>query len=214
MEGTSLDGHRADEQLYNLSAQCGLGRCDAFFSHTWKDEPSFKWAALRRWCGNFTAVSGRAPNMWLDKVCIDQCNVAADLQCLPIFLAGCNTLLVVSGLHYTTRLWCCVELFTYVAMMQEDASRQPPEVLLLGSARAEMERVAELWLRFDVLMCDCCKPQDKTRILAIIRQYTGGTKGFNQRIRELGVDLLATHSAFSARLSIADPTDDVQVISC
>lgn len=35
--------------------------------------------------------------MWLDKLCIDQQNIADDLQCLPVFLMACKKLLILAG---------------------------------------------------------------------------------------------------------------------
>ena len=48
-----------------------------------------------------------------DKACIDQNNIQQSLACLPIFLAGCQMLLVVAGPTYCSRLWCVMELFTF-----------------------------------------------------------------------------------------------------
>ena len=48
-----------------------------------------------------------------DKACIDQNNIQQSLACLPVFLAGCQTLLVVAGPTYCSRLWCVMELFTF-----------------------------------------------------------------------------------------------------
>ena len=48
-----------------------------------------------------------------DKACIDQNNIEQSLACLPVFLAGCQTLLVVAGPTYCSRLWCVMELFTF-----------------------------------------------------------------------------------------------------
>ena len=49
-----------------------------------------------------------------DKACIDQNSIQQSLACLPVFLAGCKTLLVVAGPTYCSRLWCIMELFTFV----------------------------------------------------------------------------------------------------
>ena len=48
-----------------------------------------------------------------DKACIDQNNIEQSLACLPVFLAGCQTLLVVAGPTYCSRLWCVMEIFTF-----------------------------------------------------------------------------------------------------
>ena len=54
-----------------------------------------------------------APRTAQDKACIDQSNIEQSLACLPVFLAGCQTLLVVAGPTYCSRLWCVMELFTF-----------------------------------------------------------------------------------------------------
>lgn len=41
----------------------------------------------------------------LDKLCIDQSNIEDTLASLPVFLAGCQTLLVLAGETYLARLW-------------------------------------------------------------------------------------------------------------
>ena len=45
-------------------------------SHSWRDDAVLKWAALEKWCESFRRKNGRAPTLWLDKVCIDQDNIA------------------------------------------------------------------------------------------------------------------------------------------
>ena len=54
--------------------------------------------------------------LWLDKACILQTDVEACLACLPIHLAGCRRLLVLAGSTYTSRIWCMIELFTFLRM--------------------------------------------------------------------------------------------------
>merc|ERR1712008_256971 len=99
-----------------------------------------KWKAISEHCSVFERKYGRSPTIWLDKVCIDQAQISRDLRCLPVFLAGCNELLVTSGSTYTSRLWCCVELFVHFSMRIEDGSRREPHIVLL--AEDECERAA------------------------------------------------------------------------
>ena len=40
-----------------------------------------------------------------DKACIPQDDIDRSLACLPIFLAGCNGLLIMAGPTYASRLW-------------------------------------------------------------------------------------------------------------
>ncbi len=125
LDDRTLDGTVASGHLYQLSSPCELSRCDTFLSHSWHDDKELKWAALQRWCQTFEQRQGRAARLWFDKVCIDQSNIAEDLECLPIFLAGCNGMLVLSGRTYTTRLWCVLEVFAYESVGEDvDSSKQ------------------------------------------------------------------------------------------
>ena len=48
--------------------------------------------------------------------CIDQDNIPEGLMCLPVYLAFCNSLLVLAGSTYRWRLWCVMELFIFLLM--------------------------------------------------------------------------------------------------
>eukprot|EP00929_Paragymnodinium_shiwhaense_P073125 TRINITY_DN37176_c0_g4_i1.p1 TRINITY_DN37176_c0_g4~~TRINITY_DN37176_c0_g4_i1.p1 ORF type:complete len:701 (-),score=60.50 TRINITY_DN37176_c0_g4_i1:97-2199(-) len=180
--GGTLDGTEAETTLYELSEPCELSACDAFLSHSWHDNGEQKWKAVTEWCESFTMVHGRAPRLWLDKVCINQGDIQSDLQCLPIFIAGCNTLLVTCGKTYTKRLWCCVELFVYMNMC-EDFERSM-QVCLLGADSDDERGIVEDWCKFDFRQCECFKNEDKRRISHCIEK-TGGSDGFNTYIQKL-----------------------------
>jgi hypothetical protein len=190
LDGGTLDGQRAAEELHNLSAPCVLAECDFFWSHSWRDDKELKWEAITRFCMEFQLAKGRPPKLWLDKVCIDQANIAQDLSCLPVFLAGCNELLVTSGISYTSRLWCCVELYVYFSMRLEDQQRSQPRVLLLAHGQDAHMEVSRSWIQFDSLKCDCFDPNDKVRIMSVIETYPGGTAAFNLYIQTLAKQLL------------------------
>merc|ERR1711957_782358 len=106
-----------------------------------------------------------------DKLCIDQTDIQTDLRCLPIFLAGCNGLLIVSGLTYTSRLWCCVELFVYVTMVSDDPSRKRPVMLQLGDTEDEKVQVMLGWREFNASTSECYLAADKERIILVLRQH-------------------------------------------
>eukprot|EP00927_Polykrikos_kofoidii_P024135 TRINITY_DN22014_c0_g2_i1.p1 TRINITY_DN22014_c0_g2~~TRINITY_DN22014_c0_g2_i1.p1 ORF type:complete len:663 (+),score=55.29 TRINITY_DN22014_c0_g2_i1:65-1990(+) len=198
--GQPLDGSIVPngEELYALSEPCFLGSCDVFFSHSWHDDSNLKWAALHAWCEDFRVKNGRPPRLWLDKVCVDQCNVERDLRCLPVFLAGCNTLFATSGRTFPNRLWCCMELMIYKAMLGSDSDREPPEVWLLGETEAQCEVQREQWRHFKVSECDCFDPADKERFLQVVAQYPDGARGFNRFVRCLTLDM---KNSFFRRLS-------------
>merc|ERR1712232_407209 len=159
--------------------------CDAFFSHSWHDDGSLKKDALKCWCDNFRSIHGCSPHLWLDKVCICQADVKADLQCLPIFLAGCNLLFVVSGLTFVSRLWCCVELFVYDAMLVEDPRRGAPVVYTIAANDDEHELVRASWKTFDAKASQCFDQRDKARIMAVIERHPDGVIGFNRHVKDL-----------------------------
>ena len=116
-------------------------------------------------------------------------SIQADLQCLPIFLAACNRLLIISGPTYTFRLWCCVELFVYVAMHMEDDSRKVPVIILIGADDEERARVHTSFTNFDAKVCKCFKEEDKARMLGIVERHPGGMQGFNSHVRALAATL-------------------------
>jgi len=174
-----------DRALYDLSEACRLSMCDFFWSHSWSDDGNLKWAAISTWCEQFRETHSRAPKLWLDKVCIDQADILSDLQCLPIFLAGCSELVVTSGVTYTSRLWCCVELFVYVAMLVDDEARGLPHVLILASGDADKSAIEMKWAAFDAGECKCSNPEDRVRMMKVIEQNPGGVTEFNVFVRTL-----------------------------
>ena len=154
-----------------------FGQVDAFVSHSWRDSPERKAAALHAWAARERARSGVAPRVWIDCACgiepepeaersaggggggangdlgggeassgggggggaddglvepsvsIVSSSVAAapapaahqraaqhELAMLPVALAGCRTLLVLAGESYLSRLWCLLEVFTWLQL--------------------------------------------------------------------------------------------------
>ena len=63
----------------------------------------------------------RPPFRWTDQCsCVpataDQNNIQQSLSFLPIYLSGCQTLLIMAGPTYCSRLWCVMEIFTFLFM--------------------------------------------------------------------------------------------------
>ncbi len=129
----------------------------------------------------FQLLNRRTPQLWLDKVCINQANILEDLECLPTFLAGCNRMLVTTGLTYTSRLWCVMELFVYISMRTE-GEQAAPDIISLGATEQERGEVAQTWTSFDASRCKCFDPKDKDRILEVIETSAGGIAGFNASV--------------------------------
>ena len=173
-----------DSNLYKATIACELGGVDAFISHSWRDEPDLKWAKLEAWL----AESGKDdPLVWLDKACINQKRIDESLASLPVFLSGCEALIALCGKTYTQRLWCVMELFTFVQM---GASPNRIRFLVLGGeveSRHSMGATmsTDLLQHFDASNADCYNPEDRERLLGVIESSFGDLHVFNRVVRSL-----------------------------
>ena len=57
-----------------------VGDIDFFISHSWSDSPELKVKALKQVADEFRKENGRDAWVWLDKLCINQTDIANDLQ--------------------------------------------------------------------------------------------------------------------------------------
>ncbi|KAJ1627914.1 hypothetical protein T492DRAFT_1021502 [Pavlovales sp. CCMP2436] len=105
-----------DTALYQLTEPASPHTIDCFISHSWRDNPDLKWAALQEWRGRFKTAHGREPLLFVDKYCMDSSDLTTSLMCLPVFLASCNELVILAGETYLLRLWCVVEVFCFLEM--------------------------------------------------------------------------------------------------
>ena len=91
---------------------------------------------------------GKEPRCWLDKACIDQAgDINASLKALPIFLLASKYFVVFAGKTYTKRMWCVLEIFTFVRSggTVDSILLKPLDV---GEAR-------EAITTFDIAQADC-----------------------------------------------------------
>jgi len=174
-----------DPDLFSRSSPETLHGCDAFVSHSWHDDPEAKWQAMQAWREDFVAERGREPTVWLDKCCIDQNNIESDLRCLPIFLSGCRQLVIFCGPSYLSRLWCIMELFTFVHMCREVDKIEFRPVLREGCEESDFKAIKASFESFDAQQCTCFLASDKQRMLNIIHAAFGGTEDFNTAVRDI-----------------------------
>ena len=177
-----------------------MHRCDVFVSHSWHDPPATKWRALRRWAGAFEAQHGRAPTLWLDKACINQQAITQSLACLPIWLSGCDKLLVLAGPTYCTRLWCVMECFVFLYAGGEmehvvvmplveqpgtsaDTSGSSAEPSAVHGPEEEHATFSGPFARFDASRCECFQPEDKEHLLATVEAAYGSLHAFSTAVR-------------------------------
>jgi hypothetical protein len=116
--------------------------------------------------------------IWLDKACLDQSDITASLEGLPVFLAGCKQLLVLAGPTYASRLWCVMEIFIFVRMGGEHENMV---VRLLSGAT---DLAPEL-LKFDAGKAKTFDPNDRERLWAVIEAAFGTFDPFNKVVRDM-----------------------------
>merc|ERR1712039_67584 len=166
-----------------LAQSCSLGGCDAFISHSWHDCSMAKWEALEEWRATFVQENRRSPTLWFDRVCIDQSRIDIDLRCLPVFLMGCRRLVVLCGPTYLSRLWCILEIFTYVQM---GGCPEDIELIYVTRAGCEVEderSIEDSFLDFDARQCQCSVASDQQRMLAVVELAYGSFDAFNAQVQ-------------------------------
>ena len=183
---TNIESAAQTNVLFSKTSQCELGTCDAFLSHSWKDNGTNKFAALSEWAKNFNDQEGRYPTLWLDKACIDQQDISNDLLCLPIFLAGCKHLLIIAGRTYAQRLWCIMEVFVFLKM---GGSLQRVTILRIEAGDEDDHRhdydELDMFDKVDVRKCACSLETDRQRLLGIIEHGFGEFDDFNDIVQQV-----------------------------
>ena len=99
------------------------------------------------------------------------------LPSLPhqVYLAGCKQLLVLAGPTYVERLWCIVEVFTYLRM---GGSPDRMVVVPLAGQTARLN-----FGEFDAEKAKCFSPEDKRKLLQAITMAFGSCEPFNALVR-------------------------------
>jgi len=193
-----------DDRLFAMTVPAKLGLVDAFISHSWSDLGDLKHTAMQRWRRNFVTSKGREPLVWFDKACINQGNIRDSLACLPVFLAGCSELVVLVGSTYAERLWCCIELFTFLRM---GGSLDRITVIPIDHEHGEQsegeisDTMLERFKSFDAQHAKCFDENDRQHLLSIIETGFGDFRTFNEVVRHAFVSrctMTKKESVFSA----------------
>ena len=102
---SDLDSNQ-DTNMAEKTEEVRFGEVAAFITHSWSDPGGQKFEALQEWGQEYREKNnGKEPLVWLDKACVNQANVDEALTALPVFLAGCEELVVLNGPSYSSRLW-------------------------------------------------------------------------------------------------------------
>ena len=172
-----------------------LGALNSVFaSHSWHDSRRSKWAALREWAARYETEHGAPPLLWLDAACVPQdSSTDRSLALLPLYIAGCQRMVVLAGPTFVERLWCVMEIFCFLRMGGAiDRITVVPvlEVAIEGAndARETSHAVMEQFATFDVNRARCAKDEDTQRLLACIEAGFGAHEPFNQLVRQTFAD--------------------------
>ena len=149
------------------------------FSHSWHDDPELKWDALQAWRADFKSLHRREPTVWIDKYCIDQQAIDKSLACPPVYLAGCNKLVIFCGKTYLQRLWCVVVLMVFIEM---GGSLDNVDLMMLSSHGSSSDRCSrssrqEEIATFDPTLARCFTDYDTERLQAVLEASSAGMAG-------------------------------------
>jgi len=152
---------------------------------SWHDDAQQKFDAVQAWRARFVNAHGREPTVWFDALCIDQDNVQPQLASLPIYLAGCKTVLALAGPTYFQRLWCVLELHIFHQMggSIEQIHFVPLETVAPTAGDVGAEEAANEAAVFDVRCAVATDPLDELRLLAVIEGSGEGIAAFNSWVR-------------------------------
>ena len=89
---------------------------------------------------------------------------------------GCRELLVLLGPSYLSRLWCCIELYTFLRMGGSI------DRIVVRSVGLSEDNIKQNVLTFDAAQCQCFKEDERQRLLAVIEAGFGNCKGFNELV--------------------------------
>lgn len=205
IELSHIQENKPNPELFQLATRKKFQEVDWFVSHSWRDSPVAKFQALQAARAQFQAEHKREPVVWLDKFCLDQDAIEANLMCLPVFLAACKQLVIMCGptcecprppqvappRHLTPvsrtdleRLWCVLELFVWIEMggKIEDVELYfiPPDTGVDASHEASVLAFYEAkFENFEVANAACYDPVQRDRLLAVVEAGFGGLEGFN-----------------------------------
>ena len=99
-------------------------------------------------------------------------------MCLPVFLAQCDSLLIICGETYLTRIWCLVELFVFWEM---GADISQLTVLSLDTTNVTLGRVDG----FSVHNAKCKRAEDYDHLLSILFSGQGGANEFDKVVKKI-----------------------------
>merc|ERR1719210_2722149 len=101
-------------------------------------------------------------------------------------MSGCSKLVIFCGVTYLSRLWCIVEIFTYVHINNGEFDNiEFIPVLRRHQEEEDMKSIRRAFDRFDARETYCFNAGDKELMLAIINAAFGSTDNFNPVVKRI-----------------------------
>ena len=199
----TLLSNETDPSLYAKTVPAKLGEVHAFMSHSWSDDGRLKHEKVHEWARELGGDDDKL--VWLDKACIDQENIDASLAALPIYLSGCQQLLMLVGPTYITRMWCVMEVFIFMRIKDLGAGSTQLTSQLKVKLLGDTSNLTQTLACFDAKKAQCRYNRDRQRLLAMIEASFGTTAPFNKLVLEvlnakvLGLKEVSRHSRVASR---------------
>lgn len=96
---------------------------------------------------------------------------------------GCRTLLILPGSSYVTRLWCVMEIYTFVYMGGQNKNMRVRPL-------TEDEDLITKLKAFDAGDAQCFLSRDRDKLLAVVEASFGTLRPFNRIVRDLFAEKL------------------------
>jgi hypothetical protein len=110
-------------------------------------------------------------------------------------------MVVFCGVTYLSRLWCIMELFTFVHMGGDPNAIELHLLLRAGRRLADRGTISALIESFDAGMCTCANDTDRDRMLEIIHTAYGDIREFNKAVRAIIESTCAKYVEYSDLVS-------------
>ena len=103
-------------------------------------------------------------------------------MCLPVFLSGCQQLILLVGPSYVTRLWCVMECFIFMRIKGIDETAAQQTTHLVVKELSSDADLAQTLARFKSANAQCRYDRDRQRLLAVIEASFGTTRSFDELV--------------------------------
>ena len=132
-------------------------------------------------------------------------------MCLPVHLAACKKFLMIAGSTYTSRMWCILEIFVFLAAVNDPTRLEciplsKAQDSIAGAEGLTEKEIADdeflqMFRKFTVADCQCFSKDTRDKLLSIIEAGCGTLDDFDALIRAMQITF-TTAEAVSPRSTL------------